>query len=618
MTFRVRMIVFVSLLLAGAQLITASFLMNNARQAMLDEQAEAGRVLARMLARTAFIVRSFPEEMEDVLAEQMVIDATIAAHFVAAGEAAGWTSEQINERLKEIVASTTLSEFWITDENGRAYLRNATEIDFAFEPDPNKNPQSAIFFKLITGEEKVVIQPAQRRDFDGKIFKYVGVGGVDRPRIVQVGYEASILAALRERVSLDRLSQELVASGDIRAIRVVNAGVETVVYQAGEGLPDVLSTQDVTNLQQAVKNNAAQDYLEGSSFKFIEPIHGTDENTPASGAVMVYLPTDRLDAVVRRYTLDAVVASAGILLVGALVSLLFSLYITRPLGRFQQAAEQVAGGNYHSDVLNEVVTRKDELGKLGRVFDGMAREVTARDRRLKLLRVIIPMGVSLSVEKDFNRLLETIVVEAQKITRADAGSLYLLTEQHTLRFMILRNETLKLFFGGTTGIPPAFPEVPLYQPDGSPNHHHLASYVALNGKSVMLKDAYQEDTRFDLSGTRAFDARTGYHSQSFLTVPLKDTDDRVIGVLQLINAHDNETGAVIPFAEDEVIDSLGLITSAALSAYIREESLRQEINKLRIEIDMGKQNRQVEEITESDYFQQLQVKAQKMREKRKE
>jgi GAF domain-containing protein len=229
--------------------------------------------------------------------------------------------------------------------------------------------------------------------------------------------------------------------------------------------------------------------------------------------------------------------------------------------------------------------------------------------------VIIPLGVSLSAEKDFNRLLETIVIEAQKITRAEAGSLYLRTPDNLLRFVILRNHALKIFLGGTTGKAPVFKSIPMYLEAGQPNHHNLASYVALTGKSVALADAYQT-TEFDLSGTRAFDAETGYRSQSFITIPLRDTAEQVIGVLQLINAQDEATGKVVPFNQDEVIDSLGLITSAALSAYIREESLRQEITKLRIEIDHAHQNKQVEEITESDYFQQLQAKARKMREQR--
>jgi len=213
-------------------------------------------------------------------------------------------------------------------------------------------------------------------------------------------------------------------------------------------------------------------------------------------------------------------------------------------------------------------------------------------------------------------LLETIVIEAQKITHAQGGSLYLLTEDKKLKFVILRNEPLGMSLGGTSGKAVTFTPVPLYTEGGEPNHNNVASSCALTGKRVSIANAY-ETTQFDFSGTRAFDARTGFHSQSFMTIPLKDTADTVIGVLQLINAREPQGEKITAFPEDEVLDAVGLITSAALSAYIREESLRTEINKLRIEIDSVKQTKQVEEITESDYFRQLQAKARKMKENRK-
>jgi HAMP domain-containing protein len=315
--------------------------------------------------------------------------------------------------------------------------------------------------------------------------------------------------------------------------------------------------------------------------------------------------------------LGASLAALITLLTGMVVMSIFtSRVVTRPIESFQNAAASVQTGNYQPGLLSNVIARKDELGQLAIVFDRMARDVGMRDRRLNLLRVIIPMGVALSAEKDFSRLLETIVIEAQRITSADAGSLYLRTDNDKLKFVILRNETLQMALGGTTGKDVTLEPVPMYDKQGSPNHSHIASYVALTGKRISLEDAHTT-TEFDLSGTRAFDAQTGYQTKSILTMPLKDTSDKLIGVLQLINAKDSLTKEVISFEEDEVLDSLVLITSAALSAYIREESLREEINKLHIEVDLAKQNKQVDEIAESDYFKNLQIQAELMRKKRK-
>lgn len=249
------------------------------------------------------------------------------------------------------------------------------------------------------------------------------------------------------------------------------------------------------------------------------------------------------------------------------------------------------------------------------ILEEMAREVAARDRRLKLLRSVIPIGVKLSAERDFNRLLETIVIEAQMLCNADAGTLYLKTDDDMLRFVVIRNNSLDISAGGTTGREISFPPLRLYDENGNPNHHNVATYAALSHTRVIIADAYNTEG-FDFSGTKTFDARTGYRSKSFLTIPLEGEDKEVIGVLQLLNAKDPETGEIVPFDPDEVIESLVLLAYAALSAYIREESLRQEIEKLRIEIDLVKQERQVAEITETEYFQRLQRKVDELKSRR--
>ena len=129
---------------------------------------------------------------EDTIARHMVGEAMLAAQFVAAAERNGVTTEGINGILKDIAAKSAIEEFWITDPSGHAYLTN-TGIDFTFSADPGKQPQASAFWPLITGAKQVVIQNARKREIDNKIFKFVGVAGVDKPRIVQVGVSAANL-----------------------------------------------------------------------------------------------------------------------------------------------------------------------------------------------------------------------------------------------------------------------------------------------------------------------------------------------------------------------------------------------------------------------------------------
>ena len=272
-----------------------------------------------------------------------------------------------------------------------------------------------------------------------------------------------------------------------------------------------------------------------------------------------------------------------------------------------QAVHAVEAGEYTPDLLSDLAKDSGELGQLARMLDAMARGVTFRDNQLRLLRKVIPIGVALSAEKDFNRLLETLVAEAQSVTHADAGTLYLV-ENKALKFVILRNTSLNLTMGGTSGNEINFFPVRLFNPDGSENKANVVSHAALTHKRINISDAYQADG-FDFSGTKGFDAKTKYRSKSFLTIPLENKEGNVIGVLQLINAKDPETDEIIPFAADDALEALVLLATAALDGYIREASLRQEIAKLRIEIDETRRAHQVAEITETKYFRDLKDKA---------
>ncbi len=180
----------------------------------------------------------------------------------------------------------------------------------------------------------------------------------------------------------------------------------------------------------------------------------------------------------------------------------------------------------------------------------MAADPLSQDRE-RAYRRLIELGIALSAERDHSRLLEKILLGAKELTNADGGTLYLVSEDgRTLRFAIMRNDTLAIELGGTTGAPIPFAPIDLLGPDGTPNNQSVVAASAVCGETINLADAY-DAPGFDFSGPRAFDARTGYRSQSFLTVPLKNHDAEVVGVLQLINARSPE-GGTIPFSAEVV------------------------------------------------------------------
>ena len=178
--------------------------------------------------------------------------------------------------------------------------------------------------------------------------------------------------------------------------------------------------------------------------------------------------------------------------------------------------------------------------------DAVKAYITDLEKQISNLASI---GLALSKEKDMNKLLEMILLEAKRIANSDGGTLYMMTDDNCLRFEILMTDSLDFHMGGTSGKEIPFYPVKLYTDDGEPNNSMIAAYVGLTGETVNIKDAYKAKG-FDFSGTKMFDEKTGYHSQSFLTVPLKNHEDEIIGVLQLLNAQKPKSNTIISFKSD--------------------------------------------------------------------
>ena len=159
------------------------------------------------------------------------------------------------------------------------------------------------------------------------------------------------------------------------------------------------------------------------------------------------------------------------------------------------------------------------------------------------------IGLALSKERDMSKLLEMILLEAKRISNSDGGTLYMMTDDKRLKFEIMMTDSLNFHMGGTSGEEIPFYPVKLYDEKGEPNNSMVAAYVGLSGDTVNIQDAYKAKG-FDFSGTKMFDEKTGYHSKSFLTVPLKNHEDEIIGVLQLLNAQKNKSKNIIEFSED--------------------------------------------------------------------
>ena len=180
------------------------------------------------------------------------------------------------------------------------------------------------------------------------------------------------------------------------------------------------------------------------------------------------------------------------------------------------------------------------------------------------VRRLIDIGVALSVEKNIDLLLETILTEARAITHADGGTLYVMSDDATqLEFAFVQNASLGLNMGGA-GSKMTWPPVALANEDGLPNHTNVSAYAALTSETVNIPDVYHAEG-FNFEGTRRFDRETGYRSRSMLVVPMRNHDSDIIGVLQLLNAGDEKTGEGISFSVQAQRMAEALASQAAVA-----------------------------------------------------
>ncbi len=194
--------------------------------------------------------------------------------------------------------------------------------------------------------------------------------------------------------------------------------------------------------------------------------------------------------------------------------------------------------------------------------EDLREQVNRLNRQMHRLSEI---GLALSAEQDRNRLLEMIVELARNLTYADAGTLYIVDPTgKKLEFVVLQNDTMNVRLGGTSGNPVTLPPVSLYKEGGEPNHANVSSHVALTREYVNIDDVYCAEG-FDFTGTRGYDKSTGYRSQSMLVMPMENHEHEIIGVLQLLNAKDKDTGQVVGFSQERLEAVRSLASQAAVA-----------------------------------------------------
>ena len=351
----------------------------------IPEIERQGLTVARLLARAAAVADQTPGEVEDVIAQHMVVAATAISELVAVAERCGLTTKQINERLTRIDDKTILDEVWVSDEKGFAKLHTGHSPDFQFKPSAAEQPQAHEFWGLLTGKTPVVIQSIQKREVDDEKFKYVGVSGVDKPRIVEVGYSARYFDSLKEKIGLQRVVDSLLAGHDIDAIFIFDKESRLIVGPRPEAAhpQQKLEEAELAPVAEVIRKGVAKSLISGSELSVIAPIDRDDGER--LGAALIRMPLARLGRHIRSRLIVALAASGLISLAGAALAASIARRQTTPIATITDAARNVEVNRVLDDSLLAVADRSDELGQLARVLMTTAQDFLAREKTLDAL-----------------------------------------------------------------------------------------------------------------------------------------------------------------------------------------------------------------------------------------
>lgn len=202
-----------------------------------------------------------------------------------------------------------------------------------------------------------------------------------------------------------------------------------------------------------------------------------------------------------------------------------------------------------------------------------AEHIQKLEMLLAKIQSLNEIGIALTLEKHPKTLLEKISLAAKNLTHADGSTIYTVTpDHHKLHFETIFSDSISNRDKDSS----LFQDIPLFDQKGRPDEEHIVTYAVHHKKTISVEDAYNS-SEFDFSGTRRFDEKTGYHTQSVLTVPLINHEGDVVGVLQLINALDPQKN-VIAFSKEDQHLAESLASQAAIS--LSNQQLIHELNQL--------------------------------------
>lgn len=336
--------------------------------------------------------------------------------------------------------------------------------------------------------------------------------------------------------------------------------VEQVSRYAGEGGHDSLATAHLSDLRNPVMDLLFKAFVSGGNERQLRISTETRQwigslsSLPMQGGDTAYLailsPHDELLAPLEIIRQESVQISLALLGAAILLGWWISRRISLPIHMLAHEAHEIRKMKLNTPI--DVRSHVNEIHTLADTMSVMKKSI----------QQFVEIGKALSSERNLDRLLEKILLEAQQVCDADAGSICLLNDvENKLVFSIFRNAKTKEYFGGSIKEKPSFKPISL-SGEMATGGRIITQHVARSGKTLAIDDMSDRD---DCNEIRERFERKGYVCVSMLALPLINQQDEIIGVLELINARRPVTDELIGFSPEIISYVEALSSSAAIA-----------------------------------------------------
>ncbi len=390
MNLKQRLLSVVLPLLTLSVVVSVYGLSHFAKRTALQQASQDGQILANVLLRTIEVSQTVEVGTEEMAAKHLIVSARILSNYVAVAESCKIPATTINDRLRNMVNPDLLGEVLISDQVGKTTFSNLPEDRLKNQIDPLKDHEAEAFWPLLKASKDMSItQPLKRRNRDGRLFKYVGVPGVDRPRIVQVSMAGDDLNELQNTMGVQALLENVVLEDSIDRVWVVNQSLETqsFVDENNDPLMAKIESADRLLLKEAISQNRPSTRLDPRHIAIAAPLSAivnTDNHTigknsgskdpfirapVASGAILIHMSTELMNDLLDQESTIAMITGGLSLLFGALLVAGLTRRIIKPIDEAVKATEQVASGDL------SVQLSSDDHGETGKLLSALARMV---------------------------------------------------------------------------------------------------------------------------------------------------------------------------------------------------------------------------------------------------